>query len=220
VIEEYIRLGQTAASAFSAAMPGGLGSAQNANLNGFGAASSNTQGTPFGPPGAMGLPPGALPPMFDEFARTWLQMWQQWISLVPMDGMMNPPEAQRPTSGSVPPFEATQAASTTAPRAPAPAALQRVRVQLSTRQPTDCAVELRAGSGTPILHELRAPDPALPRLSDCQILREADEWVVRVHVPDGQPEAIYSGVIVDDVSSLPLGTVWVQIGGSPRPEAD
>ncbi len=210
VIEEYIQLGQNAAQAFSAAMPQGWPTPPLGGMPGAGA--------PFGAAGAGGWASDAGP-MFDEFTRNWLQMWQQWLSWYGFPANWAGAEGGNGTGASAaeaPPFEATHQPGAPRSHAGREAATSdlRVRVQLDTSQRTDCAVDLRACSGTPALNELRAPDPDLPRLADCRIDFEAGEWVIRISIPDDQPDAVYSGVIVDEVTALPQGTVWVRIGAA------
>jgi hypothetical protein len=234
VIDEYIQLGRNAAQAFSAAMPRGWGVPPPHGNNTGGAPPPWPDffgSPPFDPGGPMGRSMGGPmngPPdpmqMYGDLAGMWMQAWQQWMSWYGPLG--NGPQAPDPAASrdGPPPFEATQGSGTyTADSPPSHAADPtesddlRVRVRVETSQLTDCAVDLSAGSDSLVLHELRATDPALPRISDCGISREHEEWVVRISIPEGQPEAFYSGVIVDEASSLPRGSVWVRIGNTQAP---
>lgn len=82
---------------------------------------------------------------------------------------------------------------------------------------TEVTVELKPGSSMVRLsaHDLRAADPALPRIAGVELeTRAADNRVVvRLRVPDAQPEATYSGLIIDEASHLPRGSLTVRVLG-------
>jgi len=61
------------------------------------------------------------------------------------------------------------------------------------------------------VHGLRAVDPAKPRLADVSIVADGDQVTVRVRVPPDVPAAVYNGLIVDEETSRPAGTVSVRI---------
>src|SRR5438477_448898 len=62
-----------------------------------------------------------------------------------------------------------------------------------------------------VVHGLRAVDPAKPRLADVSIVADGDQVTVRVRVPPDVPAAVYNGLIVDEETSRPAGTVSVRI---------
>ncbi len=110
-----------------------------------------------------------------------------------------------------------------APRsAPAPAPVDTrgdptaVVVEVQSTRPTEVSLELRPRSlGLALrVHELRAPAADAPRLTEVNITADAEEERVKVtvRVPDGHPPGVYSGVILDERTSLPRGTLTVRVG--------
>jgi hypothetical protein len=83
---------------------------------------------------------------------------------------------------------------------------------------TEVSVDLRPrSSGLPLkVHDLRAPEPDKPRLTCVTIESLPSEERVAIHlrIPDEQPPGIYSGIILDERTSLPRGTLCVRL--SPR----
>jgi hypothetical protein len=60
---------------------------------------------------------------------------------------------------------------------------------------------------------LHAIEPDRPPLKDlaCTIDSHSNRPVVRIRVPDSQPAGVYSGVIVDQDSGNPCGTITLRI---------
>src|SRR6185437_11439349 len=90
-----------------------------------------------------------------------------------------------------------------------------VVVEVASPRPTEVSLDLRPRSlGLPLrVHDLRAPEPDKPRLEDVTVTADPDgERVrVRVRVPEGQPPGVYSGIILDERTSLPRGTLTVRV---------
>jgi len=95
----------------------------------------------------------------------------------------------------------------------------RVTVALASTQPAEVTLDLRPGAAAQplIVQSLRATEPDKPRLTDVT-LRPADEdevLTLRVRVPDGQPPGVYNGLIIDERTSRPVGTLSVRVGPPP-----
>jgi hypothetical protein len=95
----------------------------------------------------------------------------------------------------------------------------RVRVEVASAQPVEVGVDLRPGAGlTPlIVHALRAVDPDKPVLTatvvpsangDAGVLR------LRVRVADDHPSGLYSGLLLDEATGLPVGALSVRVGST------
>ena len=90
-----------------------------------------------------------------------------------------------------------------------------MKIAVAAAQPVEVTLDLRpdATGLQLIVHALRAVDPQKARLSDVGFRPAADGqpptlWIT---VPQGQPAGVYSGVIVDEQSSRPVGTLSVRI---------
>jgi hypothetical protein len=183
------------------------------------------------PYGGNGAPPademqqrmGAMFRQATDLAMMWLDMaGMGW-----MGGMGGrPPTA--PGSVAVGPFPTGGE-----PPAPAPvhdnpgrrAAPQPERsdqtaftIEVESARRTEVSIDLRPRSAELRLRvpDLRASDPLLPRLTDVTIEGAQDEDRVRVciRVPPDQPPGIYSGIILDERTSLPRGTLSVRVAPS------
>ena len=117
------------------------------------------------------------------------------------------------TAGTAPPPQYATAE-------PAPAGPARMAVDVDSERPVTVTVALtdtRAGRRL-CVDRLHAREGTTAPLTGITIDRAASDGglVVRVHVPRAQPEAVYNGVIVDEDTSLPVGTLSVHVL-APRP---
>jgi hypothetical protein len=91
----------------------------------------------------------------------------------------------------------------------------RVSIDVVSRKRVELTVDLKPGAAaTPLrVFDLRAGDPALPRISGVTIeaLPQDHRVVVRIELPDDQPAGVYAGVIVDLESNVPHGTLSVRV---------
>ena len=82
----------------------------------------------------------------------------------------------------------------------------RVKIEVTSTQPTDVTLDL--GADAPglqlIVHALRAVDPEKPRLTEVGFRAASDD----------QPPGVYSGLIVDEESSRPVGSVSVRVAAT------
>jgi hypothetical protein len=96
-----------------------------------------------------------------------------------------------------------------------PAETASVSVDIVFRGRAEVTVDLKPGSSKAALavHDLRERNPQLPRIAGVAIEGHAAEnrVVVRLNLPDDQPPGTYAGLIVDDVTNLPMGTLSVRV---------
>jgi hypothetical protein len=92
-----------------------------------------------------------------------------------------------------------------------------VSVDILSKGRAEVTVDLKPGSakGALHVHDLRASSPRMPRISGVTVEGYALEnrVVVRLKLPDDQPAGTYTGVIVEDETNLPMGTVSVRVVG-------
>jgi hypothetical protein len=232
VIDEYMRQGQSVArTMWGPFMPGGA--AQGPWSPWAGWAGEAPQGP--GPrPGAPfpGAPfPGAPSP--DEvqqrmgtmmrYATDLAMMWMDFLGMGGMAGYgPRPPSGPAPGAVDVGPFSAggEPHAHPEPPRAhqgrEAPEPEQTIiSVEIASSRRTEVSVDLRPRSaGLPLkVHDLRSTEPDHPRLGGVGIqgLAAEDRVIVRIEVPDELPPGVYSGLILDELSSLPRGTLSVRV---------
>lgn len=98
---------------------------------------------------------------------------------------------------------------------PSPPGLARVRIQVASRRPAEVTLDLRAEAAEHelVVHDLRAVDPDAPRISGVTLDAGTGAAlpVLKVRIEDDQPGGIYSGLIVNPLTSLPVGSVTIQI---------
>jgi hypothetical protein len=93
------------------------------------------------------------------------------------------------------------------------APLTSVDVRSSVR--TEVTLDLKPGSAALRLfaHDLRALDAGLPRIAGVVLesFSGDNRVLVRVRVPDAQPAATYTGLILDEATHLPRGSLTVRV---------
>jgi hypothetical protein len=154
-----------------------------------------------------------------QYASDFAAVWLEFVQLAARSG--SPAAAPAP----VPPARAAHAASANSPApaadgTPRGAAAEsdgtRVRIEVVATQPTEVSLDIRpaAATGPLLVHALRAVDPDKPRLTEVSFEAGADDEPprLRIRVPGGQPPGVYSGLIIDERTSRPAGTVSVRIG--------
>ena len=149
-----------------------------------------------------------------DFAAAWMDLMQTTT------GRANHRPASEPRP-DVPGFDI----NAPAPSAPTPVADAEVgptarraplTLQIDSKQRVEVAVDVRPDpEGGPIVaHDLRAIDPALPRIEEIQVERApGDGLVIRLRISDKQPPGVYAGVVVDQRTNLPRGTISVRVLG-------
>jgi hypothetical protein len=159
---------------------------------------------------ASQIAPGLIPDNLEEglgaitsrFVRTTAEMFELWFQII--DASNNNRQNQQAAS-----------ANGTATASPAQAASPGVTVQMQSRKPARVTVDIRASASGRRLaaHALRSIDESLPRIDDVRVdaSREGEPVLVAVRVPDEQPAGIYNGMVIDEETSLPAGTVSVVV---------
>jgi hypothetical protein len=149
-----------------------------------------------------------------DFAGVWLQLVQ--LAAV---GTGTPAAPKTPEQGGPLGPDARAADAADAPLASqstrGAAEATRVRIEVRSAQPVDVTVDIRpeAARRALIVHALRSVDPDAARLDDVCFEAGSDEVAarLRVHVPAGHAPGIYSGLLIDEQTSRPVGTVSVTI---------
>ena len=92
----------------------------------------------------------------------------------------------------------------------------RVRIEVSSARPAEVSLDLvpNAGGASLVVHALRAVDPEKPRLADVVLERggRGEPLTLRIRVPADQPPGVYNGLIIDEQTNRPAGTVSVRLG--------
>jgi hypothetical protein len=149
-----------------------------------------------------------------DFAGMWFEVWNRMGSPPPSGWAAPPGSAQPPwpssPAGEAPAAAASERAKTTPFSDGGPS---RVLICVSSERRTESMLELRRGSGGPLLaHALRPEGHDAPAISSVTIEVQADGAVrVSVDVPSNQAPGVYNGMIVDSASNLPRGTLTVRI---------
>lgn len=149
-------------------------------------------------------------------AAVWLEFLQLTAASSGMPMAGNFWEAVGATTGAPPPSpSARPQANGTSPRH-ADTERTRVRIEVVSNQPTEVVLDLQpsAAGRSLTVHVLRAVDPDKPRIDDVAFQPESDTApaCVRVCIPAGQPAGVYNGLIIDEASSRPVGSVSVSVG--------
>jgi hypothetical protein len=231
VIEDYMRQGEE----FARAM---YGAGSSGSIGGVAAPFF----APRGDGGELQATAGRLLQVAADFAAAWMDLMQATSSRrtdapvggrrpeVPgfdIDRTSSAPAAAaaRPEPGPPPPSTPAAGGESAAGAwtAPAPAP---VTLRIHSKQQVEVALDIRPGpmAGPLVAHDLRAIDPALPRIGGVSVdgAEGGERLIVRVHVPDDHPPAVYSGIIVDERTNLPRGTISVRVlapetGAAPPP---
>ncbi|HEX5749980.1 MAG TPA: hypothetical protein VFZ09_27370 [Archangium sp.] len=199
VIEEYLRQGQNVARAMGGPSSGGGAPADDGLQNRM----------------------GAMLRSFTDFASLWMELMGRMgaggagsaSSVAPPMGTAGPfPAGAAPAASEPPRAEAPAPPVVPEPQAVAPLGLtldidspRRVEVSLELR-PRSSALPL-------VVHDLRAPEPDKPRITGVEIecLPEEERVVLHLRVAEAHPPGVYSGLIVDERTGLPRGTLTVRI---------
>jgi hypothetical protein len=152
-------------------------------------------------------------PMADlasRMMRHTADLFEVWFQMMDASAAARPrPAPETPSSAD----HASPAPAAAAGSAPAPSA--GVAIQVESSRPATVAVDLRSPAPGAVLvaHALRSDDESLPRITGVTVGTSANgaPVVIRVPVPDDQPDGIYNGMIIDQATSLPVGTVSVRL---------
>jgi hypothetical protein len=199
VIDEYLRQGQEAArAAWMGGLPGlgGVGGRGEAEL-----AAMASQMLRYS----------------TELASFWTSMFNSISRPSPVGDIPRPPmpggfdfggpmPSPKPTS----PEPAPKAAP---PKAPESATAPQLTLAIDSKLPVEVSARLdpHGPLGKLRVHDLRAASEKLPRLRGVRAeLRDGGLWIA-LKVGSKHPAGVYSGVIVDDATNLPAGTLSVRV---------
>ncbi len=150
-----------------------------------------------------------------QYASDFAALWFDLVQRSATDSAPRRPHAAADGAGGTPPDEGADRpppANGLSSTEPEPA---RVKIEIVSAQPTEVALDLRpsAPGQRLIVHALRAVEPDKPRLSDVGIRPASDgePATLWIRVPPGQPAGVYSGLIVDEQSNRPLGTLSLRL---------
>jgi hypothetical protein len=136
-----------------------------------------------------------------QHASDFMRLWFEVVQLATTGGERRQTAESEGTAG--PPAAVDEG------RAP------RIRVELASTRQAEVSLELRpdAGAGPLVVQSLRASEPDKPRLSDVAVHATPgdDTLLLRVGVPADHPAGVYNGLIVDERTSRPVGTVSVRL---------
>jgi len=95
-----------------------------------------------------------------------------------------------------------------------------MRIEVVATRPVEVALDLRPErvSGRLRAHALRSVDPRKPRLADVAVRTDgaAATPVLRIGVPDDHPAGAYEGLLLDEATNRPVGSVRVVLGAPVR----
>lgn len=155
-----------------------------------------------------------------DLAAVWIQLVQLGTTGRPGPSPAPPGETASPDV-DVAPAQGC-GATTGSPEIPSPPpATARVRIEVGATQPTEVAVDIRpdAIGRALIVHDLRTADGRTPRIRAVQFEPATADTpaCVRIRVPPRHPPGVYNGMVIDERTSRPAGTVSVTIiGRRPR----
>lgn len=159
-------------------------------------------------------------PMVDvqDLMTRWFQytseLTEVWFQLV---GLAASGQMPRGAAGPVEPAPPTtpDGSGSAGTAAATPAEPARVAVAVQCGRPVEVTLDLRPipSDATIRVHDLRAVDPDKPRIADVGVERAEDGegFQLRIRVPDDQPAGTYSGLVLNEATSLPAGSVAVRI---------
>jgi hypothetical protein len=100
---------------------------------------------------------------------------------------------------------------------PDASAASRIRIAVDASQPAEVVLDLRpdAAGRRLLVHALRPADGGEgARLGDVSVESDAGGAVVRVRVPPGHPAGVYNGLVIDEATKCPAGTLSVRVGAA------
>lgn len=162
----------------------------------------------------------------EDIGRQTMQLANLWLDLVTTMWPAGAPAREVPPPGVAGPFSigathdrvpSPDLSRTSAPESPR-ASESTFAIDITSSRRIEVLVDLRAGSSARPLrvHDLRTLDADAPRLSGVAITHAAgdDHLTIRLCVPVELPAGVYTGMVIDEETGLPRGTLTVRI---PKP---
>ena len=143
-----------------------------------------------------------------RYASDLTEIWFQLMELSARGAAANGANG----AAAAPPAEASPA-----PPVSEPATREvRIAVQIASAKPVEVLLDLRVATvpRAVVVHSLRAPEAEKPRIRGVTFDAEAGDAPPRLvlRVPATQPAGVYSGLVIDEETSRPIGTISVAIG--------
>jgi hypothetical protein len=149
-----------------------------------------------------------------QYASDFAAVWLEFVQLASTGSAARPAASASGDGSQIPPQPSARPPQETAPSESSEIA--RVRIEMLSTHPTEVSFEIRplAVRRPLLVHALRAVDPEKPRLTEVVFHPGSDDAParLRIHVPADQPPGTYSGLIVEEETSRPAGSVSVRVG--------
>jgi hypothetical protein len=148
-----------------------------------------------------------------QYASDFLAVWFEFVQLATAGGafrtMVAPGDANGRPPGTPSPAPGAAVATASGDRT-------RVTIAVTSTQPVEVCLDLHPETAARplVVHALRASDLDTPRLSEVALEPGTDDQPprLRLHVPPGHPPGIYNGLVIDERTSRPVGTISVRVG--------
>jgi hypothetical protein len=149
-----------------------------------------------------------------DFFGAWVELLE--LAAVGSATRQGAPVGANGAAAAAPPASPAPAARPPAGRAPAGPSM---RVEVIAARPVEVAIDVRPErvSGPLRAHALRSADPRKPRLTDVSIRIDPGESVpvLRIGVPDDHPAGAYEGLVLDETTNRPVGSVRLVLAAPP-----
>jgi len=146
-----------------------------------------------------------------RIARYASDFFGAWVELLELAAAGSAARQAAPPAGNAPPGDQSPSEAP-----PAKRSATGVRVEVVAARPVEVALDLRPErmGGALRAHELRSADARKPRLADVTIRADGAGAapVLRIGVPDDHPAGAYEGLLLDDATNRPVGSVRVVLG--------
>jgi hypothetical protein len=143
--------------------------------------------------------------------RTTADLFEMWFQVLDVSGSRNGNGV-----AAAPARTREETPENPAPPPDTPGQAQaRVTIRLTSSRVADVTVDLQPASQPRelTLHSLRSAQEGPPPISRVSITTTPRGALVDIRIPDDQQPGVYNGMIIDQASSLPAGTVSVRLHG-------
>jgi hypothetical protein len=148
-----------------------------------------------------------------RMVRAWSDLMSFWLEFVTRSTGGMAQATERATATYPQPAEPSKE-----PSSPEPL---RVTVEIDCVRPAKVTVDLplRARGSKLYVDRLHARGSNAPAITNTEIAISPDEHlvVIRLHIDPDQPAGVYNGVIVEEETSLPVGTISVEVQAGQDP---
>jgi hypothetical protein len=152
-----------------------------------------------------------------RYASDFFGAWMELLELAAA-GRAAQPELRRPSPNGEP----AAAPASPGPAAPETTAPARLQIDLATTRAVRLRLDLHPERirGALRVHALRSADPRRGRLDDVTCVLDGDAPRVELRIPPEQRAGAYEGLLIDETTNRPVGSLRVALGDEPpRPQA-